>query len=115
MKLTTCLLFILLVLASCRDDDAVFDEAWLNARIAEIQQSSIADYSFILQAQYDKRSVFIFDNCCPFCASLPPQVHAVDGTLIGYMGIDIDEAEVNQKTIYWQTENGQCVLTDLHR
>ena len=113
MKYTIGLLLTVLLLVSCRDDDEVLQPEWLDERIAEILQSSIADYSYILQARYDKQTVFIFDNCCPFCASLPPQVHAIDGTMLGYIGTDIDASDITRRTLYWQTANGQCVFTDL--
>ncbi len=114
MKYFLILTTSVLLATSCGNDtDEISDVDWLEPMIAELAQSSTADYNYVLKASYNGRPVFIFSNCCPFCNSLPAQVYSGEGEFLGYMGDTIAAADVSNEVVYWQTDNGKCVFDDL--
>ena len=72
---------LLLIILSCKNDDdnlnntcnvsnPIEDLAWLKEIIEDIKQSTQVDESYIYQATYQRKTVFIIGNCCAVCNSL---------------------------------------------
>ena len=117
------LLAIFFIQVSCGDDDGL-DSAcgtdnpienleWLAAEIENIESNEVlAQYFFITTAKYRGQTVFIFDNCCPFCGTVITVLDC-EGELIGIVGPgedDIDFSLLENDRILWKSENAACVF-----
>ncbi|MEQ8711530.1 MAG: hypothetical protein RIC80_00845 [Cyclobacteriaceae bacterium] len=100
-----------LMTTACQKDESLDLRGveWLKERITEIEQSPIANYSYINDGEYKNDRVFIFGNCCPFCASLPAQVHNDSGELLGFVGTDIDLSQIKNVKLFWQPNDAVCI------
>ncbi|MEQ9300978.1 MAG: hypothetical protein RIF33_20555 [Cyclobacteriaceae bacterium] len=99
-----CLLF-----TSCQEDEPLDLEGleWLQAEIADIQQSSLAEYFYINEAEYKRDRVFIIENCCPFCSTVV-SVYSEEGELLGYIGDSIATDQLKDQRLFWQPEDAAC-------
>jgi hypothetical protein len=127
---------ILLLAASCHDDDdricvlntclvkdPVTELAWLKAEADGINNlpNDLAKYFFISIAVYKENTVFMVENCCPVCDTMPPILKNCTGEPIGflsdfpstlnYMGTIIESVNPNlidDKQILWRPNNFAC-------
>ncbi len=116
MKTLMPFLLLLLLVGSCRDEKVSptgcgSDELpWLEAKVNEIRESSLTEYFYFVQAQYESKTVFLLQNCCPHCGTIVP-VYDCSGTLIGHLGPgDIDPTQVSEEIVVWRPDNSACDL-----
>lgn len=100
-----CLLF-----TSCNEDEPLDLEGleWLQAEIADIQQSSLAEYFYVNEAEYKRDRVFIIENCCPFCSSAPAAVYSEEGEVLGRIGDSITDDDLKEVQLFWQPDDAAC-------
>ncbi|MDX5339730.1 MAG: hypothetical protein LPK25_11925 [Cyclobacteriaceae bacterium] len=121
MKNLLPFLFLSLVIFSCKESEGpescgVENPAqnlpWLAERIEEIEASSFSEYFYVTEARYKGNTVFLMENCCPFCSSVVT-VFNCSGENIGYLSEQngIDPAEITQVRIAWKPSNSSCNFT----
>ena len=96
---------------ACNVQNPVTELAWLSDRIEEINQSAGSEHFYVQSAQYLTQDVFIIENCCPDCLTLPPPVYNCEGTLLGRVGTgkdDINPSLLKNETIVWKPDNFTC-------
>jgi hypothetical protein len=116
------ILFLILVLtASCGDpseekdnagacgaSDPINELTWLKEEIESRKQNpnGIDKYFYIEQGEYQKQTVFLYNNCCPMCNTTIP-VYACDGTKLfdSALGIDIKNIK-----IVWKPADFPCQI-----
>ncbi len=117
------LLALLFLLFSCSDDDSlpviaacgvsnpVEDLDWLGNSIRELQSndSEVSQFFFVSQAIFEGETVFIFNNCCPFCNTVAT-VHSCDGTVLGFLNNEIPEIDITESTIVYRPDGFGCTL-----
>jgi hypothetical protein len=108
---------LLLLTCSCEKDtinvcsvDPIEDLSWLQSRIQLLEQSSLENYSYVQQAELLQETVFIFDNCCPFCNTIVP-VYNCQGEVICHLG-DCNglEDQIKNRKLIWQAQDFECNL-----
>jgi len=105
-----CVLFL-----SCRENDgpttcAVADPVnnlpWIQQGIKELENSSLIEYSYLVQATYKGETVFFFGSCCPFCkfalVILDCQGKSISGS--------ISTADLSDQKVIWKPANSVCNL-----
>ena len=105
-----CTLFL-----SCRENDGpttcavaapVNDLAWIQQGIKELENTSLIEYSYLVQATYKGETVFFFGSCCPFCkfalVILDCQGKAISGS--------ISTADLIDQKVIWKPANSVCNL-----
>jgi hypothetical protein len=105
-----CVLFL-----SCRENDGpttcavadpVNDLAWIQQGIKELENSSLIEYSFLVQGTYKGETVFFFGSCCPFCkfalVILDCQGKSISGS--------ISTADLSDQKVIWKPANSVCNL-----
>lgn len=111
----------ILILISCQNDDSLRLEntcsvdnpieelEWLREEIQQLISidSDLYRYFYISQATYENETVFIFDNCCPFCNSIV-LVKNCKGETIGALGSEIDHNSISDELVVWKPANYQC-------
>ncbi len=123
MKFTSSLILIAwcaLLLLTCKEDDSpkpkntcsvedpVHDLPWLAAEVEEMQNSSLAEYWYITQAQYGAETVFIYGNCCPFCNTMTP-VFNCSGEQLGTVGDGTFEMDnFKNEAVIWAPDDSHC-------
>jgi hypothetical protein len=121
MKKLIPLLFLMLCLGSCKEcegptvcgtENPTEDLAWLKNLINEIKGNSFSKYNYIVQATYEGRTVFLVQNCCPFCATIVP-VYDCEGNNLGYLTGEngINPEKLRGEKVIWKPENSECVFT----
>lgn len=109
------ILFSILFL-SCRENDGptacavadpVNDLAWIQQEIKVLENSSLIEYTYLVQATYKGETVFFFGSCCPFCkfaiAILDCQGKAISGS--------ISIADLSDQKVIWKPANSVCNFT----
>jgi hypothetical protein len=99
-----------LLLMACQEDEPIDLEnlEWLQLEIADLQQYSLAEYFYVNEAEYKKDRVFVIENCCPFCATAPPEVYSEEGEILGRLGDTIEADELKNVVLFWQPEDAAC-------
>ena len=84
MRFTSAIIGIILIVFSCKNDSVekfgnicgvsnpTKELAWLKKEISNREQTSTETnkYFFIEQANFEGQTVFIYNNCCPFCDTI---------------------------------------------
>lgn len=101
-------------LQACKTENVLEDLPWLNDVIEEQEQSFIGrNYSFISTGQYKLKTVFILQNCCPNCSSLPPSVYDCSGNILGYLGSEgIEFDKVKNYEVIWKSSENSCGFSE---
>jgi len=113
MKKLTFLFFLGLTVISCQDDPTLCGlpddstPAWMDALIEQSSDSALASYFYFETAELDGAQVFIANNCCPNCGTII-QVYNCQGEVIGSLGDDISQSELDNLRLFWAPENFQC-------
>jgi hypothetical protein len=118
------LLFSFLCLLSCSNDDnlpiisacnvanPIEDLAWLREQVVELKKtdSDLAQYFYIEQAEYQNESIFISNNCCPFCNTIVP-IYNCSGETIGLLGDeDFNLSNISNRTIIYRPSDFNCEI-----
>lgn len=122
MKLQNLLLFALISLvlscneadddslSTCFESDPVAELSWLADKIDDIGTGELAEYFYVVRAQYGFETIFIFSNCCPFCNSVA-SVYDCNGEAIGYIGDGTFGFEVMEDAkLVWKPVNSKCAF-----
>lgn len=92
----------------CGVTNPIEDLPWLKSMTQDIEASDFGQYTYIQQAHYFGQTVFIVNNCCPFCLSIVP-VYNCEGELICNVGECVDKLLTHEKYI-WAPANSSCVF-----
>lgn len=96
---------------ACSVSDPLENIGWLSEKVQELEESPLSSYFFISMARYKSKTVFIFDNCCPNCASFVPVINC-EGETIGHIGSGeggIDYSRLKDIVMIWKGEDFACV------
>jgi hypothetical protein len=112
---------VLMILISCKKDttaptfkntcnvtNPAKDIPWLKNRIDAllISDQATLKYQYVLQAEYRKKTVFIFGNCNPASFAVFP-VYSCTNVLLGNMGQIPADSLLNQTTL-WKSQGSLC-------
>jgi len=115
------ILITFLLFSSCREEklitntcnvvDPVTDINWLSDLIQELEQnnSDISQYFYLIQADLDGSTVFVLNNCCPFC-NTTITIQDCSGQMIGTIGKDFDIGELQHIEILWEPLDFACSI-----
>ena len=95
-------------LCACGVADPATELPWLRELIREQKESprpDLSEYSYIIQAEINGQTVFILENCCPFCNSMRIK-YDCNGKQLGYVGATETLSRVK---VVWRPENSRCV------
>ena len=94
---------------SCGVENPVQDLPWLKEKVEELAQSDFSQYFFVEEAKYEGNTVFVFQNCCPFCNSVV-SVYSCEGVLLGYLSDQnsIKPSKLSFVRIAWKSANSTC-------
>lgn len=94
---------------SCNVDNVLTDLPWLHQKIEESEQSDFSrEYNFITIGTLDSKSVFVFQNCCPFCNSVYV-VYDCRGNTLGIIGSDgLTMEAIADKRVIWKSSDNSC-------
>jgi hypothetical protein len=92
--------------ATCAVADPVNDLAWIKQGIKELENTSLVEYSYLVQATYKGETVFYFGSCCPFCKFaiiiLDCQGKALSSS--------ISSSDLVDSKVIWKPANSVCTL-----
>lgn len=97
--------------STCGIDDPVNELPWLMESIAELQafddENDLLQYFYVVKASYGIQTVFIVDNCCPFCNTA---IYVLDceGESLGQLNVDISREDIKDSTIIYKPDNFAC-------
>ena len=96
---------------TCNADDPVTEIDWISDLIHELEQnnSDISHYFYLFQANLDGSTVFVLNNCCPFC-NTTITVQDCSGNIIGTIGKDFDIGELQHIKIIWKPVDFACSI-----
>lgn len=96
-------------IAACDVNNPIEDLDWLKARAQEIKDgtSDLAQYFYIEMAEYKGKTVFIGQNCCPYCSSVI-LVYDCEGKELGSTGTEILASEISNAKIIFKAPNFSC-------
>ena len=115
------ILIAILLFSSCREEklitntcngvDPVSDINWISDLIHELEQNSsdISQYFYLIQANLDGSTVFVLNNCCPFC-NTTIAIQDCSGQIIGTMGKDFDIGDLQDIKIIWKPMDLACSI-----
>lgn len=95
---------------ACQIENPVQELDWLNVIIEDLESSSLTVYMYISQAKIETKTVFLVQNCCPFCNTVTP-VYDCEGVLLGNLGSGekgINQADLKNSKVIWKAENFSC-------
>ena len=95
----------------CGTDNVLQDLPWLAELIEGLEQSEIGSkYSYISQAVYEGQTVFVLQNCCPFCNSVYTVTDCA-GNDLGFIGSGgIDPSAITDSEVIWKSSENTCVF-----
>jgi hypothetical protein len=90
---------------TCSVDNPAEDLPWLKQKISEMEASpnTTTKFASVLMGTYDGETVFIFDNCCPFC-DMMIFVYNCDGQIMD----NVDSGMVTKPKIIWKPADFAC-------
>lgn len=93
----------------CAVENPTEELTWLREAIEELSSntSELRQYFFVSQGEYQNQTVFIFDNCCPFCNTVV-QVMNCEGEVLGNLSDNIDPFSISNKQIIWKPSDFNC-------
>ena len=99
------------VIAACGVPNPIEDLDWLQNRVQELREneSDEAQYFFVSQAVFKGETVFIFNNCCPFCNIVAP-VFDCAGLQIGLLNNEVPEGELSDTQLVFRPDTFSCQL-----
>ncbi|MFL0685735.1 MAG: hypothetical protein ACJLTB_21445 [Algoriphagus aquaeductus] len=92
--------------AVCGVENPVEDLVWLKEAVEFSQSNGLAGFAYLIQGTYKGKTVFIMENCCPFCLIL--------SVVQDCRGVVIPDASVNDvtnKKVIWKPANSGCNFT----
>jgi hypothetical protein len=95
---------------TCAVNNPIEELEWLKAEIERREQntSDIDKYFYIQQAEYNRQTIFIFNNCCPMCNTMVPAYNC-KGKLLFYLGDKPEESKKIKNTkVIWKPQNYAC-------
>ena len=100
---------LLLSMMACEKEEPLNleDLEWLEVEINDLQQSSLSEFFYVEEAQYENKRVFVIGNCCPFCNTITP-VYSEEGELLGYLGDTITANELSDVKLFWEPDDAAC-------
>ncbi|MTI38604.1 hypothetical protein [Fulvivirga lutimaris] len=115
---------IILLLSKCSKEEIIVcgienvcgdveDLSWFDEEV-ENQGELYNKYFYVSQAIYEGEVVFLFENCCPNCATIVP-VKNCAGETLGHLGYDqgaIHPDEISDSFVIWKAPENQCVFID---
>lgn len=95
----------------CGVKDPVKELAWLAERTAQYEPTELGSYFYITQAEYNKESIFIMRNCCPYC-NTAITAYNCEGTFLGVVGpeSEIDGSQLLNERVIWKPANSSCSI-----
>jgi hypothetical protein len=116
-KFSSVAIILLCTVLSCREetdpkrpcgvDNAIEDLAWFKGHFEEWESTNWKQFAYIIQARYGYETVFVFQNCCPNCATIAP-VYNCSGQQIGTVGGKISKEMLEDQKIIWKSEDSLC-------
>jgi hypothetical protein len=96
---------------ACATDNVLQDLPWLAELIEGLEQSEIGSkYSYISQAVYEGQTVFVLQNCCPFCNSIYTVTDCA-GNDLGFIGSGgIDPSTITSSEVIWKSSENTCAF-----
>lgn len=97
---------------ACQIENPVQNMDWLKVLIEGLENGSLTEYIYISQATRGSQTVFMLQNCCPFCNTVT-SVYDCDGVLLGHLGNGsngIDPTSLKNSKVIWKPENSSCNL-----
>lgn len=94
---------------ACDTQNVLVDLPWLAELIEEQEQFEISQsYSFISTGEINGRSIFVLQNCCPFCNTISP-VYDCSGQPIGLLNSsDIKFEDIENYEVIWKSSKNEC-------
>lgn len=95
---------------ACQIENPLQEMDWLKVIIENLEGSSLTEYMYISQATRGSSTVFLVQNCCPFCNTVTP-VYNCEGVLLGILGSGengIDPTTIKNSKVIWKSENFSC-------
>lgn len=95
----------------CGVKDPVKELAWLAERTAQYEPTELGSYFYITQAEYNKESIFIMRNCCPYC-NTAITAYNCEGTFLGVVGpeSEIDGSQLLNERVIWKPVKSSCSI-----
>ncbi|MGB5435061.1 MAG: hypothetical protein WBM98_04145 [Maribacter sp.] len=117
MKTKMFVLWAVIIIISCSDnDDSVCgvinpteDLSWLKNEIEdrEATPSDFSKYFYIAQATYKFQTVFVFEDCCPYC-NTAIFVFDCKGNRIGQINNGIQRKDVKNTKVIYKPKDFKC-------
>lgn len=117
MKKQICLVGAIMILFSCSDTDEEIcginkpteDLSWLKNEIVDRDASTqdLNKYFYIVEATFKFRTVFIFENCCPFC-NTAIFVYDCGGNRIVKINDDIQRKDIKNTEVIYKPKDFAC-------
>lgn len=100
------------VIAACGVDNPIQDLSWLKEEVAQRREniSPDAQYCYIVQAETDTQTIFIFEDCNPLIDKVVP-IYDCTGTSIGLLGDEnygIDS--ITEREIIYRPSDFKCTF-----
>lgn len=92
---------------SCGAENPVNDLAWIQQGIKELENTSLIEYSYLVQATYKGETVFFFGSCCPFCKFAIAILDCQGKTISGSISI----ADLSDQKVIWKPANSVCTFS----
>lgn len=92
---------------ACGAEDPVDEFTWLRAIVEDLEQSTIKEYFYVVQAEFKGNTVFYVNNCCPFCMTVIIY-RDCNGNALELANADV--ASLKDEKIIWKPDNFACQL-----
>lgn len=94
---------------SCGVENPTQNLPWLKEIVKDLESSSLSEYHYVVEARYEGNTVFLIQNCCPFCNSIVP-VYNCKGEDLGYLSDQngIQPSKISFVRIVWKPANSSC-------
>jgi hypothetical protein len=99
------------VIEACGVKNPVKELTWLAEKTAQYEPTELGSYFYITQAEYNKESIFIMRNCCPYC-NTAITAYNCEGTLLGVVSqnSEIDPGSILNEKVIWKPVNSSCSI-----
>lgn len=115
MQKILLLLFVSALFFSCQESESpkacgvenpVKEIAWIKDAIKENEAGGLTVYSYLVQANYNGKTVFYFGSCCPFCKFAIVILDCQGEKLSG----SISSSDLTNQKVIWKPANSVCNL-----
>ena len=95
----------------CGVGNPVKDLVWLKKEIENREQSTSDDirYCYIVQAELEGRTVFLYEDCNPAINKVIP-VYNCQGTLLGVIRDEIQMNSLSNFCVIWRPDDFSCLI-----